>query len=108
MTLPDKFPPPTTMFPFTSILPPRLALEPTERMVPATGGELEAVILPVIVLLLARMTVPLLLTSPVMLTVPVVFTNLRLPVLPPLMLEELPICTLPGLVAPENSTKSDI
>ena len=60
VTLPETIPPPTMIFPFTSILPPRLALEPTERMVPATADEFEAAILPVTVLLLARRMVPLL------------------------------------------------
>ena len=93
VTFPETVPPPITIFPFTSILPRRLALEPTESIVPETTGELDTAIMPVTVLLLARTIVPLLKTLPLMLAVPVDFTSLRLPIAPPLTEEELPIRT---------------
>ena len=61
---PETVPPPITILPFTSTLPPIIALDPTERIVdPGGSGEgrvvvLAADILPVTILLLASCMIP--------------------------------------------------
>ena len=93
VTFPDTTPPLTTIFPFTSIFPPNLALDPTESIVPVRSGTLDEAILPVTVLPLANVIVPLLKTFPVTVTVPMVFTRLRLPMEPPVTLDPEPSWT---------------
>ena len=56
--MPETVPPPTTMFPFTSIFPVSEALDPTERIVPDRDPELATAILQLTMLLLVIETVP--------------------------------------------------